>query len=216
MKLYNSLGPNPRLVRYFMAEKGLELSLEEVDIMAGENRQGPYTAINPAGQLPALEIDDGNVIGETIIICEYLEELHPEPVLIGATAEERAVTRMWTRRIEFKINNPLTDGFRFGEGVAMFKDRMRVLPEASDGLKAIAQDGLAWLDQQIAGRDFIAGDALSLADITLYAFLDFGTGVGQAIDPGLKNVAAWFERLNSRPAAEASLHPIAKGGGMRA
>ena len=216
MKFYNSLGPNPRLVRIFMLEKGIEIPTEEVDIMAGENRQAPYTDKNPSGQLPALELDDGSCLAETVAICEYLEDKHPEPALIGANAEERAKTRMWTRRVEQKITTPLTDGFRFGDGIAMFKDRMRTIPQAADDFKALAQEGLAWLDEQLAGRDYIAGDKLSLADIVLYSFVDFGTGVGQAIDPALKNLPGWFERIQARDSAEASVHPAAKAGGMRA
>jgi len=216
MKFYNSLGPNPRLVRMFMLEKGIEIPSEEVDIMAGENRQAPYTDKNPGGQMPALELDDGSCLAETVVICEYLEDKYPEPALIGANAEDRAKTRMWTRRVELKITNPLTDGFRFAEGIAMFKDRMRTIPQAADDLKALAREGLAWLDEQLAGRDYVAGDSLSLADIVLYAFLDFGTGVGQPVDPALKNVAGWLERVSARDSAEGSLHPVAKAGGMRA
>ena len=216
MKLYNSLGPNPRLVRMFALEKGIEIPTEEIDIMAGENRKAPYTGRNPGGQLPALELDDGSVLAETIPICEYLEELNAQPALIGATPEERAATRMWTRRIEQKIIAPLTDGFRYAEGLAMFKDRMHVIPQAADDLKAIAREGVAWLDEQLGAKKFIAGDRFTLADVALYAFLDFGTGVGQPVDPALKNVSAWFERSNGRPSAEASLHPAAVAGGMRA
>ena len=216
MKLYNSLGPNPRLVRMFAQEKNLELATEELDIMGGENRQAAYLEKNPSGQMPALELDDGSVLGETVAICEYLEELTPQPALIGSTPEERAATRMWTRRVELKIVNPLTDGFRYGEGIAMFKDRMHVIPQAADDMKAIAQESLAWLDALLGDGPFIAGKRFTLADVVLYCFLDFGTGIGQGLDPAHKNVAAWFERMNARPSAEASLHPIAKAGGMRA
>lgn len=216
MKFYNSLGPNPRLVRMFMLEKGMDIPTTEVDIMAGENRQAAYLEVNPAGQMPSLTLDDGNNIAETIVICECLEEVHPTPALIGSTPSERAQTRMWTRRIEFKINNPLTDAFRYSEGLAMFKDRMRTIPEAADSLKAMAREGIEWLDGQLVGKDFVCGDRFSLADITLYAFLDFAPGVGQPIDPALKNVAGALSRIASRPSAEASIHPAAKAGGMRA
>jgi len=217
VKLYDSLGPNPRLVRMFLAEKGLPLPpTVEVDILKGENRKDPYVEKNPGGQMPALELDDGRVVAETVAICEYFEEKSPKPALIGATPEERAVARMWTRRIEWKIVQPLADGFRYGEGLAMFKDRIRVIPQAADDLKAIARESLAWLDGQIAGRDWIVPDRFSLADVVLYTFLDFGAGVGQALDPALKNVGAWFARVGARPSAEASLHAAAKAGGMRA
>lgn len=204
MKFYNSLGPNPRLVRMFAAEKGIELpETVEVDLVGGENRRPPYTDRNPAGQVPCLELDDGSTLAETIAICEYLEELHPEKPLIGSTPEQRAMTRMWTRRVESKVTGPLADGFRFAEGLPLFKDRIRTIPEAAGGLKAVARDGLAWFDEQLASRDFIAGDRITLADIVLFAFLDFGAGVGQPLDPSLKNVGAWFERMRSRPSAEA-------------
>jgi glutathione S-transferase len=204
MKFFNSMGPNPRLVRMFAAEKGIALpETVEVDLVGGENRQDAYLDRNPAGQLPCLELDDGSTLAETVAICEYLEELNPEKPLIGSTPEERAMTRMWTRRVESKVNSPLADGFRFAEGLPLFKDRIRTLPEAADGLKAIAQDGLAWLDAQLADRSFIVGDRFTLADIVLFSFLDFGGSVGQPLDPELKNVGAWFERVKSRPSAEA-------------
>jgi len=216
VKFYDSLGPNPRLVRMFMLEKGITVPAEQVDIMGGANRRAPYTDKNPAGQLPALELDNGLILGETVAICEYLEDKNPNPPLVGRTPEEKAETRMWTRRIEQKITGPLADGFRFAEGIAMFKDRMRTLPEAAAGLKAIAQDGSAWLDGQLAGKQWVCGNRFSLADIVLYAVLDFGAGVGQPRNPEHKNLASWFERVGKRPSAEASIHPAAKAGGMRA
>ena len=204
MKFYDSMGPNPKLVRIFAAEKGYRFpQIEKVDLVAGANRKPPYLAKNPAGQLPALELDDGRVIAETVAICEYLEEVKPEPALIGTTAAERAETRMWTRRVEWKIVQPMADGFRFGEGLPLFKARIRTLPEAADGLKAIGRDGLAWLDAQIAGREWIVPNRFSLADIVLYAFVDFGANVGQPLDPANRNLAAWFERVKKRPSAAA-------------
>jgi len=204
MKLYNSVGPNPRLVRMFAAEKGIELELVPVDLMAGENRQADYLAKNYVGQLPCLELDDGTFIAETVVICEYLEDIHPTPALIGANAQEKAEARLWTRRVGQQIIDPLTDGFRFAEGLPMFKDRMRTIPQAADDLKAIARDGMKALDGQIAGRDFIAGDRFTLADVCLFAFLEFGNQVGQGLDPSLPNLNAWYERVNARPSVEAS------------
>jgi len=216
VQLYDSLGPNPRLVRLLLAEKGIDLPKVQVDLLGGENRRPPYTDRNPGGQLPSLELDDGTILAETIAICEYLEELHPKPALIGSTPAERAVSRMWTRRVELWITEPLTAGFRYGEGLAMFKDRIRTIPQAADDLKALAREGLAKLESLVAGRDFIAGNRLTLADLVLYAFLDFAAGVGQPLDPANKNVAAWFARMAARPSAEASLHPVAKAAKMRA
>lgn len=199
MKFYNSVGPNPRLVKLFMAEKGIEIPEVTIDLRGGENRRAPYNVdVNPAGQTPALELDDGSMLTEVTAICEYLEERFPEPALIGTTAEERANTRMWTRRVDIKICEPLTNGFRYAEGLPLFETRMRCLPDAAAGLKAIAQDGIRWLDPLIAGRHFIAGDTLSLADLMLFAFLDFGVSVGQPIDPEFTNVVRWYERIKSR------------------
>lgn len=217
MRFYDSLGPNPRLVRMFFHEKGIGVPERvQIDIMKGENRQEPYLSKNPTGQMPALELEDGTVLAETVAICEYLEDIRPEPHRIGASPKERAVTRMWTRRVESRITGPLTDGFRYAEGLGMFKDRIHVIPHAADDLKAIAREGLAWLDDQIAGREWIAGAHFTLADVLLYAFLDFGAGVGQPLDPKLANLTAWMERVAKRPSAEASLHPAAKAAGMRA
>jgi glutathione S-transferase len=166
--------------------------------------------------MPSLELDDGTVIAETTAICEYLEELQPEPVLIGGNAEERANTRMWLRRVELHATGPMTDAFRSGAGKAMFESRRHLVPEAVDAWAEIAQEGIARLDQAIAGRQFIAGDFLSLADIFAYCLLDFGGGVGQPVAATNANVLAWFERVGSRPSAEKSLHPVAAAGGMRA
>jgi len=202
MKLYDSRGPNPKLVRMFAAEKSLQFDeTTPVDLPKGENRQVPYLNKNAAGQLPCLELNDGRFLAETIAICEYLEECQAEPVLIGATPEDRAETRMWVRRMEWKIIQPMLDGFRFGHGHDFFKDRMRVIPEATDGLKAVAQDGLRWLEQQLEGRLTIVPNRFTLADITLYPILEFGTSVGQPLNPDLQSLTAWFEAVSSRNSA---------------
>ena len=204
MKFYTGMGPNPRVVRIFMAEKGLEISLEQVDLLAGENRRPPYTDKNPAGQLPCLELDDGSHLAEITAICEYLEEIQPEPPLIGTTPEERAQTRMWMRRIDLNILEPLANGFRFGEGLGIFKDRIHVIPQAADDLKAIAREKLEWLNGMIEGREFIAGDRFTLADVLLFGFLEFGATVGQPLDAKLDNLQGWYTRVASRPSIEAS------------
>lgn len=204
MKLYTSIGPNPRVVRMFLAEKGVEIPLVTVDLMKGENRGPEHTARNPAGQMPTLELDDGTMLAEITAICEYLDEKHPSPPLIGTTPEERARTRMWTRRIDLNIVEPMANGFRFSQGLPLFKDRIHTIPAAADDLKKIARDKLTWLDGLIAGRDFIAGPRLTMADILLYAFLEFGAQVGQPLDASNKNLAAWYERMKARPSAAAS------------
>ena len=204
MKLYTSIGPNPRVVSMFAARKGLTLPSVVVDVIAGENRREAYLAINPAGQTPALELDNGTVLAESIAICEYLEELHPEPALMGSTPEARALTRMWIRRIDQGIVQPLTAGFRGAEGLALFKDRVRCLPQAADDLKLSGREGLAWLDKQMEGRDFIAGDAMTVADLLLYSFLEFGAMVGQGLDRDNRNLAAWQDRMAKQPGVAAT------------
>jgi glutathione S-transferase len=203
MKLYDSIGPNPHVVRMFLAEKGIELPRVAVDLMGAENRQAGYLERNPSGQLPCLELDDGSHLAEITAICEYLEERFPDKPLIGTTPEERAETRMWTRRVDLNICEPMTNGFRFGEGLPLFKDRIVTVPEASEGLKRIAQDRLRWLDGQMQGRTFLCGERFSLADVLLFCFLNFGATVGQPLDPSLANVGAWFARVKARPSASA-------------
>lgn len=203
MKLYNSFGPNPQVVRIFMAERGIELPIEEVDIMAGVNRQSEYLGVNPAGQTPALQLDDGSLVTEITVICEYLDETQPGEPLMGSTPEARAQIRRWMRWVDLNVTEPLVVAFRGAEGLPIFKDRMRCLPEAADGLKASAQDKLEWLDGQLVGRDYLAGDRFTLADILLYSFLSFGEQVGQPLNRDLKNLSAWFDRCNARPSAKA-------------
>jgi glutathione S-transferase len=199
VKFYNSIGPNPRVVRMFMAEKGLKIPSQEVDLMAGDNRKLDHLVRNPHGQMPALELDDGSFISEILAICEYLEDTNPSPALIGISPKEKAEARMWTRRVDLNIVEPLTNGFRFSQGLRLFKDRIVTVPEAADGLKKIAQDRLTWLNGQMAGRDFLCGKRFTLADVHLFCFLEFGTQVGQPLNPDNKNVTAWFERVKARP-----------------
>jgi glutathione S-transferase len=113
VKLYTSIGPNPRVVKMFLAEKGLDVERIEVDLRGGENRREPYLAVNPAGQTPALVLESGAALTEITAICEYLEEVTPNPPLIGTNAEERALTRMWVRRVDLKVCEPMANGFRF-------------------------------------------------------------------------------------------------------
>lgn len=205
MLFYDSIGPNPRVVRMFMAERGIAgIPSRTVDLRSGENRLAPYVALNPAGQTPTLLLDDGSVLTEITAICEYLDEIGPPgSTLIGSTPEERATTRMWTRRIDLNIVEPLANGFRFSEGLKMFENRVHCIPQAAADLKQVAQERLTWLDTLTAGRSFIAGERLTLADILLFCFLDFGTNVKQPLNPENRSIAAWFERMKARPSAAA-------------
>jgi glutathione S-transferase len=204
MLLYNSIGPNPRVVRMFAAEKGIDLPKQEVDLMGGENRREAYVStVNPWGTLPALRLDDGAVLSEITAICEYLDEVRPAPPLIGTTKEQRAETRMWVRRIDLNYVENLGNGFRYSQGQKLFAGRMRLIPQAADDLKLKAAEALAWLDKQLAGRTYVCGERMTLADIMLFCFLDFGGQVKQPFDPGLTNIAGLYERMKARPSAAA-------------
>lgn len=215
MKLLQSFGPNPRRVRMYLLEKGVQVPMVEIDILGGENRGAAYKKKNPAGQLPALELDDGFVLGETVSICRYIEDLHPNPPLIGTNAKQRAETDMWMRRVEFDVTSYMFDGFRYAEGLKLFENRVRCLPDAAPGLKEKGRDGLKWLDGLLAGKTWLAGDRYTLADVLLYCDLDFLASVGQPHEPALKNLDAWFKRMGERPAATASLHAASAQTGMR-
>lgn len=203
MKLYNSVGPNPKVVRMFMDECGMEMDRQDLDLMGGENRQPEFVSKNPTGTSPALELDDGSILSEITAICEYLAEKDGGSSLIGETAEERADTRMWTRRIDLGIVEMMTNGFRYSEGLPIFKDRLTTIPHAADDLKGIAQEKLTWLDGQMAGKQFVCGDRFSLADVLLFCFLEFGSQVGQPLNEKNTNIMSWYERVGSRPSAAA-------------
>jgi glutathione S-transferase len=203
MKLYNSIGPNPHVVRMFMAELNLDLEIIEIDLMAGENRQQEHLIRNPSGQSPTLELDDGSFLSEITAICEYLDDKQGGTDLIGKTPEDRAETRMWTRRVDLQIIEPLITGFRYSEGLELFKSRMQTIPEAADGLKAIAQEKIAWLDAEMEGKHYICGDRFSLADVMLFCFLTFGETVGQTVNAKNLNIISWLSRIKARSSASA-------------
>ena len=204
MKLFDSIGPNPRVVRIAIAEKAMTIPVVTVDLVGGENRQPAYLAKVPTGGLPCLELDNGTVISEITAIVEYLEEISPGHPVIGATAEERAETRMWVRRIDLAVVEPMTTSFRAVEGRPMFASRMSLLStEAAAELKAIAQEKLLWLDAQMQGRTWVCGDRYTLADILLLAFVEFGAVVGQPAPAGAGWIAEWHKRAAARPSTAA-------------
>ena len=203
MKFYDSVGPNPRVVRIFAAEKGITLDSTRVDLRGGENRQPDYMAKNPFGQLPSLELDGGAVISEITAICEYFDEIGGGASLIGSTAVERAETRMWVRRLDLNVIEQIGNGFRFSTGLKMFETRIHCIPQAADDFKAIAQEWLTKIDAMIAGRDYVVGNRMTLADILLFVFVEFGAQVGQPINPNNANIVALVERMKARPSASA-------------
>ena len=203
MKLYNSIGPNQHVVRMFIAELGLDIETIDMDLMAGENRQEEHLKRNPSGQSPTLELEDGSFLSEITAICEYLDEKQGNTDLMGKTPEERALTRMWARRVDLQIIEPLITGFRYSEGLELFKTRMQTIPEAADGLKSITQEKIAWLNGEMEGKDYICGDRFSLADVMLFCFITFGATVGQSVSEDNTNIISWYERVKERSSTAA-------------
>ncbi len=207
MKLYQSVGPNPRVVTMFIAEKGISIHRYFLDIQKGENRTPEFLKLNPSGGTPFLALGNGQLISESLAICEYLDETQDGPKLIGSTPEERAETRMYVRRLDQAIVVPMTNGFRSAEGLKMFETRMLCVPEAAEGNKAYARDGMAQIDGVLAGKDYLAGARFSLADILLFCWLDFGKVVGQPIPDTCANLNAWHARVSARSSAATSADP---------
>lgn len=204
MLIYDAQSPAPRCLRMFLLEKQLRLPSVSINVIAGENRQPAYLAVNAAGQTPALRCDDGSTLAEAVAIAEYLEELFPSPALIGSTPEQRAQTRQWWRRAELNITEFIHNAYHYAEGLPRFEPRIPVLPDAADGLKRVAQDRLHWLDGLFGSGPYLCGDRFSAADIWLYVWLDFGSAVNQPFDRTLPRIGPWFQRVAARPSAERS------------
>jgi glutathione S-transferase len=203
VRLFDSFGIIPRIVRFFLLEKGVDIARYEVDLLLGENRDADYLKLNPSGQTPALELSDGTIVCEGPVICEFVEEFFPARPLIGATPAERAVTRMWWRRVELNICQPMILGFYYGEGLKTYRTRMRCIPEAADGMKERARDGMRWLDGLLTG-EWIAGESFTVADLHLYGFIDEMSEKGQSIPEECVAMKGWIDRVASRPAADMS------------
>ena len=202
MKLHDSkLAPNPRRVRIFLAEKGIAVPLVNVDIARAENRQPPFLAKNPLGGLPVLELDDGTCIAESVAICRYFEGVQPEPPLMGLDAKDRALVEMWNRRMELEVFVPIAQVFRNTH--EFFKGRIEQVPAWGEACRRVAEKRLEWLDQELASREFVAGDRFTIADITALCGIDFGRITRTSIQPGQKNLERWHEKVSARPSAKA-------------
>ena len=151
------------------------------------------------------------MISEITAICSYLDETSPGDSLIGETAEERAVTRMWCRRLDFKVLEPMSIAFRSSEGLPIFQDRCHVLPDAADELKATVRENWEWIDANMGDGDYLCGDRFTLADMMMYCFAEFGGAVGQPVPEGLENIASWRQRVAQRPSVMDSLHASERG-----
>lgn len=202
MKVYDSkVAPNPRRVRIFVAEKGIDVPFEEVDISNAVNRKEDFRKKNPMGTVPVLELDDGTCIAESAAICRYFEEMSPKPPLLGVDGKDRAVVAMWDRRMEFEVLLPIANAFRMQH--AFFKGRIEQCPEYAEVSKRQAIQNMAWLDEALADRKFIAGDRFTIADITALCGVDFGKVSKITIQPDQKNLARWYEEVSARPSAKA-------------
>lgn len=207
-KLHSSLGPNPRLVRMFMVEKGLQEGKDferiHYDIITGENRQNAdYMAKNPLGTIPTLELDDGTCLTESWPICEFIEEEHPSPNLFGETAGERAEVRKWARLFDQEVVVPMTMGFRAGAGRPMFEPRMSVVSvEAGAELSAMSDDKWRYFDSVLGDSNHLALGRFTFADLLMFAFANFGFTIGWKLPEGTDNLARFVETHNGRDCAQ--------------
>lgn len=188
--------PNPRRVRLFLKAKGLTIEEKMVSLMAREHKSDEVMALNPRGQVPFLELDDGRVISETISICRYLDELHPQPPMIGSDPFERAETDMWIRRVETGLGTPV--GLFWQHGHPLTARIVQQIPAMGEAARAQALAMLGWFDGQLAGRQFLAGDRFTLADIALLSIVDFASWIGLAMPEDAAALKAWHGRAGER------------------
>ncbi len=195
-------GPNPRRVHIYLAEKGIEVPLNEVDILTRRNREPDFLEKNPTGGIPILELDDGTCVAESVAICRYFEALHPEPPLFGRDAKEQAVIEMWLRRIELNLMVPI--GMVWVHGHPLTAKLLKQIPEAAEQNRARTAIGYKMFDAQLADNEFIAGPDYTVADAVALATIDFGTGlVGVPYKDELTNLKRWHEAVSARPSAQA-------------
>ena len=203
MKLYDGgRAPNPRRVKVFLAEKGITVPIEQVDLGKLAHKSPAYTAINPLQRVPALELDDGTVISESIAICRYFEQLHPEPPLFGANAKDMAVVEMWERRLEFHLLGPVSHVFR-NSHPAMKDMEVPQVQAWADANKPRVMDFLALLDRELKTRRYIAGDRYTVADITGMISVDFMKPAKLAVPETLIHLKRWHGEVSARPSAKA-------------
>lgn len=204
MKLYGAVmpAPNPRRVRMFLAEKGLNIPETPIDMWKGEHASPEYREKNSLGQVPTLELDDGVCISETVAICRYLEELHPEPSMFGKSALEKANVEMWVRRIEFQLMMPTRNFWRHAH--PRTAALMKQFKDFGESNKAAYSSAQSWLDRELSnGRAFIAGQAYSMADICALSTVDFAHWIGLPLEDDKPHLKAWHERVTARPSAGA-------------
>jgi glutathione S-transferase len=208
MKLYDTpLAPNPRRVRWFMAEKGIDdIEVVSLNLIKGEHKTPDYLAKAGLPNVPALELDDGTTITESVAICRYLESRYPEPNLFGRTPEETAVIEMWMRRAEMMVATPMMLGVRHTHPALAALEQQN--PAVGDYNKAAGLRALKILDRRLGESEWLAGPRLTIADIIGFVGLDFGRLIKLGPPPELENVGRWAEAMRARPAAKAGM-PVA-------
>lgn len=211
MKFYDcAVAPNPRRARMFIAEKHLDIPKIEIDILAGGNLEPAYLAVNPRGLLPVLELDDGTRFDEVMAICRYLEELHPDPALLGTTPVERALVESGQRRMEFNGMIAVSEVFRnsnphFAErGLpGTFGEPTPAIPALTERGKATLARFFADLERTLSASSFLVGDSLTMVDITALCAVDFAGWVDITIPDGNEATRSWYERMSARDSASA-------------
>ena len=203
MKLYNhSLAPNPRRVRIFAAEKGINLTLEDVDILAGQSRTPEFLAKNSSGGVPVLELDDGSHLSESVAICRYLEGLHPEPNLLGRDLREQADIERWNRRMELELFAAI--GRTVQNTSPIFQGRFKQFQEYGEAQRAVVYQRLERMDRELNEHQFVAGDRFTIADITALVAIDIGGRLADIkIAPELAHLTRWHNAVSQRPSANA-------------
>ena len=201
MKLHDSRrAPNPRRVRWFMAEKGItDIEIVDIDIFGGGHRTPDYLAMAGLPNVPALELDDGTGITESIAICRYLESLYPAPNMFGTDPLETARIEMWMRRAEMLVATPLMMTVRHGHPALAAIETQ--IPVIADTQRAVAERGLKVIDRRLADSEFIAADRITIADIVAFASIDFARMVKFRPADELTHVARWADMMRARPAA---------------
>jgi glutathione S-transferase len=203
MKLYDGgRAPNPRRVRVFLAEKGITVPIEPVDLGKLAHKSDAYTKINPIQRVPALQLDDGTVISESIAICRYFEAQKPEPPLFGVGPKDVAFVEMWERRVEFHLLGPISHVFR-NSHPAMAAMELPQVPAWAEANKPRVMDFLALLDSELKHRHYVAGQRYTVADITALVSVDFMKPAKLAVPDGLGNVKRWHAEVSARPSAQA-------------
>ena len=202
MLLYQDPGaPNPRRVRIFLAEKGVAFDTVEISIAGRANLSPEYLAKNPLGLLPVMELADGRVLRESVAICRFLEEEHPDPNLMGRDAWERATIEQWNRHAELELLYPIAQIFRNTH--PFWVGRIAQAPEFGAIMRDVVLGRMAWLDRELGSREFIAGDRFTIADITALCAIDFGRVSGLRIDAeAMPNLKRWRETVSARPSAK--------------